>query len=63
MTRHNISVPNELWARLQRAAANEGAARGRPMSVSEFIRLACEQRMGAAQDRPASPTPRRESPA
>ena len=35
---HNFSLPDELWASIQRAAAKAGAKRGKPMSVSEWIR-------------------------
>ena len=35
---HNISVPDDLWGRIQQAAAKAGAERGKPMSVSEWLR-------------------------
>ena len=38
MGRFNITMPDDLWARIQRAAANAGAERGKPMSVSEWLR-------------------------
>ncbi len=38
MTRHNISIPVELWKQVQKAAAAEGARLGRPMPASEWLR-------------------------
>ena len=40
MAVHNFSLPEELWTSIQRAAANAGAKRGKPMTVSEWIRSA-----------------------
>ena len=38
MTRRNVSISDELWARVERAAAEEGAKRGKPLPVSEWLR-------------------------
>jgi len=45
MTRHNLSIPDELWAACERAAAEEGAKRGKISSVSEWIREAIRRRL------------------
>ena len=42
---HNFSLPDELWASIQRAAAKAGAKRGKPMSVSEWIRSAVIEKL------------------
>ena len=47
MSRHNISIPDdELWARVQKAAAEEGARQGRTVSVSEWIRSLVIKELG-----------------
>ena len=46
MGRYTISMPPELWASIERAAAKAGADRGKPMSVSEWIRSAAIAKMG-----------------
>ena len=46
MTRHNLSISDELWAACERAAAQEGAERGKPGSVSAWIREAIRRRLG-----------------
>ena len=38
MTRRNIFLPDELWAKIQQKAADEGSKRGTPMHASEWIR-------------------------
>ena len=38
MSNHNLSMSDELWARVERAAAEEGAKRGKPLPVSEWLR-------------------------
>ena len=38
MTRRNIFLPDDLWAKMQKKAADEGSKRGQPMHVSEWIR-------------------------
>lgn len=38
--RRNLYIPAETWASLNRLAAAEGAKQGRPVSISEWIRLA-----------------------
>ena len=43
---HNISVPDDLWARIQQAAAKAGAERGKPMSVSEWLRSLVLEKLG-----------------
>ncbi len=40
MSRHNIWIPAELWARILQAAADASAAEGKPVSVAEWIRRA-----------------------
>ena len=40
MTRHNLSISDDLWAACERAAAKDGAKQGKPMSISEWIRKA-----------------------
>ncbi len=47
MTRHNISVPDELWTRIQQAAAEAGVERGKPMSVSEWLRSVVLEKLGS----------------
>ena len=46
-TRRNVVFGPDLWERIQEAAANEGAAQKRPMSLSEWIRDACERKLAA----------------
>ena len=46
MGRYNISVPDDLWARIQQAAAKAGAERGKPMSVSEWLRSLVHEKIG-----------------
>lgn len=43
--RHNVWFPPDLWALIQKAAAEEGARRGQPMSVAEWIREAIRERL------------------
>ena len=50
MNRRYIFLPDDLWKRIQQAAANEGAKRGKPVSASEWIREACEERMGESDE-------------
>lgn len=49
MTRHNLSISDELWAACERAAAEAGAKQGKPMSVSEWIRRAILERLGKVE--------------
>lgn len=44
-TRRNIYFPDDLWERIEAAAADEGAKRKRPMSVAEWVRNACEKEL------------------
>ena len=44
-TRRTISFPGDLYDRVQQAAATEGAVTGRPISVSEWLRMAAEEKM------------------
>ena len=37
-----VRINEEMWARMQQAAADEGARRGKTYSVSELIRDAIE---------------------
>ena len=43
MTRHNISIPKDLWDKIRRAAAKAGARMGRTVSISEWLRRAAER--------------------
>ena len=45
MARRNISIPDELWNDVKSAAADAGAARGTPMPISEWLRLAITDRL------------------
>lgn len=45
MARRNISMPDDVWDEVKSAAADAGAARGRPMPISEWLRLAIEDRL------------------
>jgi len=38
MTRRNLVIPDDLYTQIQKAAADEGARQGRPVSVSEWVR-------------------------
>ena len=42
MTRRNMMLPDELWAKIQQAAADLGAELGKPVSASEWIRRTLE---------------------
>jgi hypothetical protein len=44
-TRRNIWFPDDLWKRIEAAAAQEGAKRGKPVSVAEWVRTACEEKL------------------
>ena len=44
-TRRNIYMDDDLHRRIQQAALREGVERGEPVSVSEWIREACEARL------------------
>ena len=46
MTRHNISMSDELWGKVQRAALDAGVKRGRAMSASEFLRELIHKELG-----------------
>ena len=46
MGRYSITMPPELWGRIQQAAAKAGAERGKPMPVSEWIRTAVLEKLG-----------------
>lgn len=46
MGRYTITMPAELWADIQQAAAQAGAERGKPMSVSEWMRSAAIAKIG-----------------
>ena len=48
MNVHNWSVSDELWARCERAAAEAGAERGKPMSVSEWLRTVVLEKLEGA---------------
>ena len=43
--RHNVWFPPDLWESIQKAAAEEGARRGQPMSVAEWIREAIREKL------------------
>jgi len=40
MSRRNIWIPDELWARVQEAAAQAWVDEGKPVSVAEWVRRA-----------------------
>ena len=46
MSRRNISIPDDLWAQIRKAAADEGAKLGRPMPASEWLRKVILDRLG-----------------
>ena len=46
MTSLKFALPEELLAKVRAAAAAEGAARGRPVSVSEWCRAVLEAAVG-----------------
>ena len=41
--RHNLYIPNDLWEKMRKAAADAGARVGRTVSVSEWLRRAAER--------------------
>jgi hypothetical protein len=41
-----VRVDKDRWKRIQAAAANEGARRGKPYTVSEWIRAAIDAYLG-----------------
>ena len=43
MTRRNMMYPDDLWAKILAKVADEGAKRGKPMSVAEWVRGVLEQ--------------------
>lgn len=43
MTRRNIFLPDALWTKMQKEAADAGAKRGQPMHVSEWVRNVLER--------------------
>ena len=45
MARRNISISDDLWDAVKGAAADAGAARGKPMPISEWLRLAIQDRL------------------
>lgn len=45
MSRHNIWIPADLWAAVQKLALRDGVREGRPISVSEWIRESIRQRL------------------
>lgn len=47
--RRNIVVPDELWTGVRRAAALQSIAEDRTVSLSEWIRDACRQRLEREQ--------------
>lgn len=46
MKRRSMCIPDDLWKRIQRAAAILGAKEGKPISVSEWIRRAILRVLG-----------------
>jgi len=54
MARRNLYIPDDLYERIQRAAAEEGARRGQPMSVSEWLREAAEEKIERQREREAA---------
>lgn len=49
MTRHNLSISDELWAKVQQAAIDEAARERKPVSVSEWIRGAILKRLAEGE--------------
>lgn len=43
MTRRNLVIPDDLYAKIQKAAANAGSKQGRTVSVSEWVRGVLEK--------------------
>lgn len=41
--RRCLWIPDELWERIQKAAAQQGAKEGKPVAVAEWIRQAIEK--------------------
>ena len=54
MARRNLYIPDDLYERIRRAAAEEGARRGQPMSVSEWLREAAEEKIERQRQREAA---------
>ena len=53
MAIRQIRMNDELWGSVLRAAANEGARRGKPYSASEWVRAAIADKLeveGLAQE-------------
>lgn len=44
-TKRNVVFPDDLWQKIEKAAAKEGHRAGKPQSVAEWIRTACEMRL------------------
>ena len=44
-TRRNIYFPDDLWQRITKAAGKEQARTGEAVTVSEWVRQACEDRL------------------
>ena len=49
--RHNFWIPDELYARLQAAAAQAGVDEGKPISVSAWVRRTLEAALKKAEAR------------
>ena len=49
MSARNLYIPDDLWRRLQQAAADESARQGRTVSVSEWLREAARRRIAEQQ--------------
>lgn len=43
--RKTISVTPQVWERWAAAAAEDGARQGRPVPISEWIRVACREKI------------------
>ena len=44
-SRRNIWMEDDLWERVVKAALGEGVARGQPVSASEWVREAIEEKL------------------
>ena len=53
--RRNLWIPDELWARVQLAAAQAGVDEGKPVPVAEWVRRAIERALHAQARRKRGP--------
>lgn len=50
MSRRSIVIADDLWSRMQQAAADQSAREGRTVHVSEWLREAARRRLDAEED-------------